>query len=536
MSSDSPPPDGDTAKPAKPEPQPMDRNLGAWLAGAGPSDLRECSDTERRKVCAIGYTVLVPTIFAFIAASYAVSTLTDNPAVIYLIAVAWAAIILLVDRAIITSYSPFMKKGSKAAVVSLRMAVAVLMGLTVSHPLTLLLFKDTITNQIEAQRANDVDQLAKVYAARKAEIEGRKAMAIAERDKLDKALKETFENNFIKPAEKPTVAIDIGLTAQERLDLDKRIEESTKALKADLTKLETATAELEARKAELQTEINDWQKQFEDELNGKRSGRPGKGPRSDSILQDQLAPRRTDMTRMTTELAGMNVRREELAKTITAAADAIRKEVERSAVERAARAEEDAKRLADLQRQDEEKRLADYQKAREALREQINVSIKVVEEDRNRASEELTALGREESKAMEALSTAPREDLLAQTLALHHLFKDPEAGGTFALMAYLVLAGLFLAVDTMPILVKFTSKKGEFDVRREQALIEVDEGILKNIPSSARQIKPNELDALHEKVVTHYRNELDRQLAKPAQTQPGAASNGSTPDGSGPVS
>ncbi|MEQ1841134.1 MAG: hypothetical protein ABL994_12050, partial [Verrucomicrobiales bacterium] len=34
-------------------------NLGAWLAGAGPADLRECSDSERQKVCAIGYTVLV---------------------------------------------------------------------------------------------------------------------------------------------------------------------------------------------------------------------------------------------------------------------------------------------------------------------------------------------------------------------------------------------------------------------------------------------------------------------------------------------
>jgi hypothetical protein len=515
----------------------MDRNLGAWLAGAGPSDLRECSDTERRKVCAIGYTVLVPTIFAFIAASYAVSTLTDNPAVIYLIAVAWAAIILLVDRAIITSYSPFMKKGSKAAVVSLRMAVAVLMGLTVSHPLTLLLFKDTITNQIEAQRANDVDQLAKVYAARKAEIEGRKASAIAELEKLNKAWKDTFDTKFIKPDEKPAAAaIDIGLTAQERLDLDRRIEESTKALKADLTKLETDTADLETRKAKLQTEINDWQRQFEDELNGKRSGRPGKGPRSDSILKDQLAPRRTDMTRMTTDLAAMNVRKEELAKTITAAADAIRKEVERSAVERAARAEEDARMTAEMERKAQQKGLDDFLKSQEALREQINASIKVAEEDRNRTSEELTALGREETRAIEGLSTASREDLLAQTLALHHLFKDPEAGGTFALMAYLVLAGLFLAVDTMPILVKFTSKKGEFDVRREQALTEVDAGILQNIPSSARQIKPNELDALHEKVVTHYRNQLDRQLAQEAQTPPGAASNGSTPDGSGPVS
>jgi hypothetical protein len=118
-------------------PEPFDYNLGVWLAGAGPSDIRECGETERRKICAIGYTVLVPTIFALIAASYAVSTLTSNPFVITVISIAWSAIILIVDRAIIATYSPFMKIGSKTAVITLRIGVAVKLH-TNTHTLTKL--------------------------------------------------------------------------------------------------------------------------------------------------------------------------------------------------------------------------------------------------------------------------------------------------------------------------------------------------------------------------------------------------------------
>ncbi len=492
----------------------MERNLGAWLAGAGPADLRECSDTERRKVCAIGYTVLVPTIFALISASYAVSTLTKNPAIITLIAIAWSAIILLVDRAIIASYSPFMKAGSKAAVVTLRMAVAVLMGLTVSHPLTLLLFKDTIATQIEEERAKEIEELRKTFSEQKGTLDARLATASTELDKQRKALEDSYEAKFIRPSDAlATATVSTGLTPQEQLDLEKRTEDAAKGLKQELADLDARIQTQEQSKSALQAELDDWQRQFEEEINGQRSGVAGVGPRARSIQKDQLEWRRADMQRMTDELRTFGARRVEIQNSISTSADGIRKEMERAATERAARIQSEQERVAGLQRQAQTEQMAAFLKNQDTVRAQIQAAIDTAQADKQRISQELEVLAEEEKERLVQLRTAPRYDMLAQTLALHHLFEDPKAGGHFALMAYLVLAGLFLAVDTMPILVKFTSKKGEYEIRREQVVQETAEGgVLANVPASLRNFDPNETQALHQQVFEYYQKEQQRRF------------------------
>jgi chromate transport protein ChrA len=101
---------------------------------------------------AFGATVLVPSIFAIIACAYALSTLTDNVWVIAPVSLVWAFIILTVDRALLATYRAYQGFFRKAAQFSLRMVVAALMGITISHPLTLLLFKDTISSVIEKHR------------------------------------------------------------------------------------------------------------------------------------------------------------------------------------------------------------------------------------------------------------------------------------------------------------------------------------------------------------------------------------------------
>jgi hypothetical protein len=496
------------------KPPAMERNLGAWLAGAGPADLRECSDTERRKVCAIGYTVLVPTIFALISASYAVSTLTKNPVVITLVAIAWSAIILLVDRAIIASYSPFMKPGSKIAVVTLRIAVAVLMGLTVSHPHTHRLLKDTITTQIEAERAKEIEELRKTFAEQKGQLDTRLATASAELDKQRKALEDSYEAKFIRPSDAlATATVSTGLTAQEQLDLERRTEDAAKGLKQELADLDARIQTQEQAKGTLQQEIDDWQRQFEEEINGQRSGVAGVGPRARSIQKDQLEWRRADMQRMTDELRALGARRVEIQNSISASADGIRKETERAATERAARIQSEQERVAGLQRQAQTEQMAAFLKNQDTVRTQIQAAIDTAQADKQRISQELETLAAEEKERLEQLRTAPRYDMLAQTLALHHLFEDPKAGGHFALMAYLVLAGLFLAVDTMPILVKFTSKKGEYEIRREQVVQETDQGgVLANVPASLRNFDPNETQDLHQQVFEYYRKEQQRRL------------------------
>jgi hypothetical protein len=495
-------------------PEPFDYNLGVWLAGAGPSDIRECGETERRKICAIGYTVLVPTIFALIAASYAVSTLTSNAFVITAISIAWAAIILIVDRAIIATYSPFMKIGSKAAVITLRIGVAVLMGLTVSHPLTLLLFKDTINAQIEAERDREIEAHREKFTTQKKEVETRTAAVLAELDKLHQRLEDSYEAKFIRPSDALTApSVSAALTAEEQLAVDQRSEEAAKTFRTELADLATRIQATEAQKMSLQSEVDDWQRQFESEINGQRSGVAGVGPRARSIQKDQLEWRRADLQRMTEELRTMASRRAELESSIATSSEGIRKEVERSAAERAARIEGEQQRIADMQRQAQTQQMASFLQQQDTVRAQIQGSIKSAQADKERLSSELATLVADEEARLNQLQGEPRKDMLSQTLALHHLFEDPKAGGTFALMAYLVLAGLFLAVDTMPILVKFTSKKGEFEIRREQVLLEAEQGsVFGNLPANLRELDDIERQELHKQVVTYYKKEQEKKI------------------------
>lgn len=79
-----------------------------WLSGAGTETLETCPGWEQRKYVAFGATVLVPCLFAFIACSYALSTLTTNYAVIFPVAAVWSFIILAIDRALLASYRPFL--------------------------------------------------------------------------------------------------------------------------------------------------------------------------------------------------------------------------------------------------------------------------------------------------------------------------------------------------------------------------------------------------------------------------------------------
>src|SRR6478736_7322177 len=128
-----------------------------WLSGAGTETLEKCPAWEQRKYVAFGATVLVPCAFAFIACAYALSTLTDNARVIYPVAAVWAFIILTIDRALLASYRPYMSIFRKLSQFFLRLVVAVLMGITIAHPLVLLLFRDTVSSVIEKDRAVEIE-------------------------------------------------------------------------------------------------------------------------------------------------------------------------------------------------------------------------------------------------------------------------------------------------------------------------------------------------------------------------------------------
>lgn len=434
-----------------------------WLSGAGTETLEACPTWEQRKYVAFGATVLVPTAFAFLACSYALSTITDNAMVIYPVALVWALIILTIDRALLASYRPFLSWWRKLGQFALRLCVAVLMGLTIAHPLVLLLFRDTITAVIEEERAAEIEMVRDGFGESKREVRGEISGLEAKVADQRERWNETFQAEFIIQEREDADAARSGLSEAQREELDRSIAQATESYRERLEKTETQIDELTPTFTKLQTELDFWQTEYERELNGQRSGLVGEGPRARSIMADQLEPRRAESQRVSSLLEGLSREKTDLR---TRIADAERSAVaafesKLAEIESANRAE--AERVADLKRRVEEDQAETFVTQQNALRDTIRQQIDSLLAEIETTREELAAVATQERERIAGLKSEPRRDILTQTLALHGMFEKGGEGGRFALGTYLVLTMLFMLVDTIPLIVKFFTKPGPYD-------------------------------------------------------------------------
>lgn len=442
-----------------------------WLSGAGADTLEQCPGWEQRKYVAFGATVLVPSVFAFIACAYALSTLTDNWNVILPVALAWGLIIMTIDRALLSIYRSYQRFHRKVGQFFLRIVVAALMGITISHPLTLLLFNDTITSVVEEERQTEIEAVRGVANADKAKVETK--ISGLETEIADQRTK--FENTFM--AEfivedssagelDPTAELDAELRAQ----MQARIDADTAEDQARIDKVDAEFAALQEEYATLQTDLDHWQTEFEREVNGQRSGIRGLGPRAKSIKDDQLAWRRDEAKRIAESLQYMTDQRADYAERIKETEESVKEEFVGIAAAKAERIKEERDRVAALKQQVQESQATQFVEQQNAIRATITAQIDTRLGELDRLQGELAAIGDQEQERIEAITAEPRKDILTQTLALHSLFEKGSEGGEFALMAYLILAGLFMLIDTIPLVVKFFSQPGPYD-----ALVDRDE-------------------------------------------------------------
>lgn len=439
------------------------KRLFFWLSGAGTETLEQCPNWEQRKYVAFGATVLVPCAFAFIACAYALSTLTDNPRVIYPVAGVWAFIILTIDRALLAGYRAFLSWWRKLSQFSLRLVVAVLMGVTIAHPLVLLLFRDTIRTAIEEQRSAEIGRERGKFAVakdnvRKEIVKLEEAIA-AQREKWN----ETFQAKFIIQEREDSTAAIPGLTAEQQAELKAATDEATRPFRERLEVVNHQADELAPQYAKLQTELGFWQAEFERELNGQRSGLRGEGPRARSIRADQLEPRRAEAQRIGSLLEHLSAEKATLQTQVREAEKNAIASFEARLAEIEAANKAEAERVAALKRQVEESQAESFVAQQNALRETIKAQIDTRIEELARAQDELAAVTSEERQRIDAILAEPRKDILTQTLALHGLFNGGSEGGRFALATYVVLTLLFMLVDTIPLIVKFFTKPGPYD-------------------------------------------------------------------------
>ena len=456
-------------------PHPRSRNpikhFFFWLSGAGADTLEQCPGWEQRKYVAFGATVLVPTVFAFIACGYALSTLTDNWNIIVPVALAWGLIIMTIDRALLSIYRSYQKFHRKISQFFLRIVVAALMGVTISHPLTLLLFNDTITSVVEGDRQTEIEAVRVAANAEKATVEAKVADLEKQIGEQRASFEKTFSAEFLVEDSSAGLADPLSdLDDELRTQMTDRITADTAAYVTKLDAVDKGFTEMQAKYATLQTELDTWQKDFEREVNGQRSGIVGLGPRAKSIQADQLAWRRDEAKRMSETLVYLTEQRNALAARIKDTEEGIKGEFVGIASAKSERLKEERARVADLKRQVQQSQADQFVGQQNTIRSTITAQIDTRLTELSRLQGEIAAIGLQEQERIADIVAEPRRDILTQTLALHSLFDQGNEGGQFALLAYCILASLFMLIDTIPLVVKFFSQPGPYDalVDREE--------------------------------------------------------------------
>ncbi len=445
-----------------------------WLSGAGTETLERCPAWEQRKYVAFGATVLVPCAFAFIASAYALSTITDNARVIYPVAAVWSFIILTIDRALLAGYRPYMSVFRKLAQFSLRLVVAILMGVTIAHPLVLLLFRDTVSSVIEKDRAAEIEIVRSGFDAEQEKIRGQatrlEESIAAQRQKWN----ESFQAKFILQENENAASAIPGITSEQQAELTKAIHEATAPFTDRLKTIDTQSEELTPEYSKLQGELGFWQAEFERELNGQRSGMKGEGPRARSIRSDQLEPRREESRRLGGLLEHLTAEKATLqTQTREAEASAITV-FEQKLADIAKINQTESARVAGLKQKVEADQAEQFVTQQNGLRETIKQQMDTRLAELKQVQKDLAASSDEEAERLSAIRAEPRRDILTQTLALHTLFKAGSQGGQFAFYTYVVLGLLFMLVDTIPLIVKFFTKPGPYDTLVDRDEISFD--------------------------------------------------------------
>lgn len=409
---------------------PIERFL-IWLSTADSEVLADCPKWERLKYAAFGASLLVPFLFGMISASYAVSTLTSKIFIIAGFALVWGFIILTIDRAMLATYRAFVPTKHKIGQFCLRMTVALLMGLTVSHPLTLLLFKDTIHTEVEKERMEEMKQVRESLAVEKQALDLKIDAATKNLQQQQQVYQDTLGGAFLNNQKQPEAAAQAIADRKANTDQFADLDAQIKDYRTDRDRI--------------QAEYNQWVTTYEDEVSGRRTGRSGIGPAARAIENDELVWRRTELKRLSQALAGLTQQRTEMSTAITA------QQSQANA------------RITASRQQVEQQKLSLFKEQQGQMLAIAQSQIDSASGELKRLRGEATQLSELAANQSDQLEDQSRADLMTQTLALHHLFE--KEGGLFAMSVYIVLASLFVLIDTIPLVVKFFAVPGIYDER-----------------------------------------------------------------------
>lgn len=173
---------------------PVTRFFG-WCSGANTNILQKYP-TEFSKYFGAGTAILMTALFAAISSTYAISTIFKDPLtgeVNYtyplVVGLVWGFFIFFLDRYLVSSIKKNISIWNQVLIASPRLALAILIGLTVARPLELKIFESEIMDHLKDGKATELKII---------EMQGDSTIALEE-DRHKNALKEISSGGALGP-------------------------------------------------------------------------------------------------------------------------------------------------------------------------------------------------------------------------------------------------------------------------------------------------------------------------------------------------
>ncbi len=234
-------------------------------SGADKNLLEACSEGEKTKYVGIGATVFFTAVMAFIASSYALYTVFDNPLIAMGFGIVWGLLIFNLDRFIVSTIRKRDNFSSEFLQATPRIILAIIIAIVISKPLEIKIFEKEINTVLlkekNALALNNKKEVTNYFQSdldkNKVEIDSLKS-EIAKKEKEVNSLYETY----ITEAEgtKGTMKLGKGPVFKEKIAKHDLVKKELDTLrKSNLAKIEEKERKNKTLQADLDKKVTETQ-------------------------------------------------------------------------------------------------------------------------------------------------------------------------------------------------------------------------------------------------------------------------------------
>lgn len=191
-------------------------------SGTDKNLLKSCSDGEQTKYVGIGATVFFTAVMAFIASSYALFTVFDDPYVAMAFGLVWGLLIFNLDRFIVSTIRKRDNFKSEFLQASPRIILAIIIAIVISKPLEIKIFEKEINTVLLKEKntmaLNNKREVANYFRSDLDKNKAETANLKAEITKKEKEVNTLYET-YITEAEgtKGTLKLGKGPVFKEKI-------------------------------------------------------------------------------------------------------------------------------------------------------------------------------------------------------------------------------------------------------------------------------------------------------------------------------